>query len=481
MVQEVPQTSCFEEGSLFGVASGLFMEVIEETVVKMLCHGLSMRQVSPLAATTKWSAVPLSENQRLLRTVSKVKLWRVSVINLGVKQEMFMLVKPLKVKHHSLTGRITYALVYEAFLNVKRNRGAAGVDKQSIAMFEANLEQNIDALMRDLKRRGRFLPKPLRRVYIDKGYGMFRPLGIPVVRDRVAQDVLRQLLEPLFEPLFHDNSCGFRPRRNCHQAIDKVLDIWHGGFRFVLDADIKGFFDNIPHHIIMTGLSNVVADGNILDLIERFLKAGVLENGVFKPTNIGTPQGGVISPLLANIALNFLDWHLQDHGLRFVRYADDFVVLYQSETQAKEAMDIVDSFLTEQLGLELSPEKTHVTTFSEGFAFLGFDISSRSIKMRDKSIGKFKDKIRELTVRSHNLDEDCITRLNQVIRGTANYFATPFSHNRTLFKNLDQWIRMRLRCMKYKRKWKTDNRRLRVRHLGNKGLLNLSGFYPKPA
>jgi len=391
-----------------------------------------------------------------------------------------MLVNPLEIKHHSLTGRITFALVYHAFLNVKRNRGAAGIDKQSIEMFEVNLEQNLDALMRDLKTRGAFSPKPLRRVYLDKGNGKFRPLGIPVVRDRIAQDVLKQLLEPLFEPLFHENSCGFRPERSCHQAIEKVLDIWHDGNRHVLDADIKGFFDNIPHHIIMTGLSNVVADGNILDLVERFLKSGVMDNGVFKPTNIGTPQGGVISPLLANIALNFLDWHLHEHGLHFVRYADDFVVLCTSDTQAKEALDRVECFLTSQLGLELSPEKTHITTFSKGFAFLGFDISSRAIKMRAKSIEKFKNKIRELTIRSYNLDKNCITRLNQVIRGTANYFATPFSHNRFLFNSLDRWIRMRLRCMKYKRKWKTDNRRLRLKHLRNKGLLNLYDFYPKP-
>jgi len=389
-------------------------------------------------------------------------------------------VKPLKIKHHSLTGRITYSLLYQAFLNVKRNRGVAGIDKQSIQMFEANLEQNLSALLRDLKMRGRFSPKPLRRVYIDKGNGKFRPLGIPVVRDRIAQDVLKQLLEPLFEPLFHPDSCGFRPDRNCHLAIEKVLVFWHDGFRYVLDADIKGFFDNIPHHIIMTGLSNVVADGHILDLVESFLKSGVLDNGVFKPTQIGTPQGGVLSPVLANIALNFLDWHLQDHGLHFVRYADDFVVLCQSEVQAKEAMDCVESFLTSQLELELSPEKTHITTFSKGFAFLGFDISSRAVKMRDKSIEKFKDKIRELTRRSYNLDADRITRVNQVIRGTAYYFATPFSHNRFLFRSLDSWIRMRLRCMKFDRKWMTDNRRLRTKHLRNKGLIGLRDFYPNP-
>ncbi|NOQ36268.1 MAG: group II intron reverse transcriptase/maturase [Methylococcaceae bacterium] len=392
-----------------------------------------------------------------------------------------MLVNPLEVKHHSLTGRITTELVRQSFLNVKRNRGAAGVDKQSIDMFEANLEQNLQALMRDLKMRGKFAPQPLKRVLIDKGNGKFRPLGIPVVRDRIAQDVLRQLLEPLFEPLFHPNSCGFRPKRNCHQAVELVLDIWREGNRYVLDADISGFFDNIPHQVIMTGLSNVVADGNILGIVEGFLKSGVMEDGVFKPTNIGTPQGGVISPLLANIALNYLDWHLQEHGLRFVRYADDFVVLCKSEEQAKEALELVEAFLTTYLELKLCPVKSHVTTFSEGFAFLGFDISSKAVTMRPKSIEKFKDKIRELTNRSYNLDNYRITRVNQVIRGTANYFATPFSHNRRLFTELDKWIRVRLRCMKFDRKWKTDNRRLRLKHFKNRGLLNLRDFYHKPA
>jgi len=163
-----------------------------------------------------------------------------------------------------------------------------------------------------------------------------------------------------------------------------------------------------------------------------------------------------------------------------VRYADDFVVVCQSKTQAKEAMDTVKAFLTSQLQLELSPEKSHITTFSKGFAFLGFDISSRAIKMRSKSIEKFKDKIKELTTRSYNLDKECIIRVNQVIRGTANYFATPFSHNRYRFKLLDHWIRMRLRCMKFNRKWMTDNRRLRLKHFRNMGLLCLTDFYLKP-
>jgi group II intron reverse transcriptase/maturase len=369
----------------------------------------------------------------------------------------------------------------EAFKGVKRNRGAAGIDKVSVEMFEANLDDNLDALMRDLKTRGAFKPKPLRRVTIPKGKGKVRPLGIPAVRDRIAQEVLRRLLSPIFEQLFHVNSFGFRPGRSCHQALERVLDLWRKGNKHVLDADIQGFFDNIPHSVIMTGLANVVADGNILGLVERFLRAGVMENGVFKPTTVGTPQGGVISPLLANITLNSLDWLLDKHGLQFVRYADDFVVMCRSQAQAKEALAVVKSHLGDELGLSLSPEKTHIAKFSEGFAFLGFNLCSRSVTMRAKSVEKFKSKIRETTIRGHNLDDDLIMKLNRVIRGTANYFATSFSHNRNLFTELDKWIRVRLRSMKFKRKWKTDNRRLRLKHLRRMGLLNLYDFYNKPA
>jgi RNA-directed DNA polymerase len=387
--------------------------------------------------------------------------------------------KVAKIKAHSLTGRITSDLMHRAFRNVKRNRGVAGIDKVSITMFEANLEQNLLALMRDLKT-GTFRPRPLRRVYIPKGPGQTRPLGIPAVRDRVAQDVLRQLLSPLFERLFHDDSYGFRPGRNCHQAVERVLELHRLGHVHVLDADIKGFFDNIPHQVIMTGVAAEVADGNILRLVRRFLKAGVMEEGQFRPTTVGTPQGGVISPLLANIALNSLDWHLHQHGQRFVRYADDFVVLCQTEAQVREAFELVQQHLT-SLGLTLSAEKTKINKFREGFAFLGFAISSWSVAMRPKSVEKFKTKIRDLTPRHHNLDQQVIVKLNRVIRGTANYFATTFSNVGDRFRGLDRWIRMRLRCMKYKRKSRGDNGRFRLRHFCRLGLLSLRDLRPAPA
>jgi len=383
-----------------------------------------------------------------------------------------------KIKVHSLTGRITPKLMRQAFLAVKRNRGAAGVDKVSIKMFEANLEENLDALMRDLKGRT-FRPLPLRRVYIPKGPGStkLRPLGIPVVRDRVAQEVVRRLLAPIFEPQFHDDSYGFIKGRNCHQAIERVLEFHREGYRVLLDADIKGFFDNIPHRIIMEAVAAEVADGNILNLVEGFLTAGVMEDGVFKPTTIGTPQGGVISPLLANIVLNHLDWQLDDAGYRFARYADDFVVVCHTKRQAREALELVRRVLESELGLSLSPEKTVITTYGKGYEFLGFHLSAWSRRMRNKSVQKFKAKVRELTVRKHNLDRKAVEKLNRVIRGTANYFAADFSTCRWMFQKLDSWIRMRLRCMKLKRKNYNDNRKLRLGYFRRKlGLLTLEEF-----
>ena len=384
-----------------------------------------------------------------------------------------------KIKAHSLTGRITLPLLQTAFRNVKRNRGAAGIDKVSIGLFESNLQQNLLALMRRLKDRT-YRPLPLHRVHIPKGDGNTRPLGIPAVRDRVAQEVLRLLLSPLFERIFHDDSYGFRPARNCHQAVQRVVELQRQGYTHVLDADIKGFFDNIPHAVIMAGVAAEVADGNILQIVERFLKAGVMEEGGFQPTRLGTPQGGVISPLLANIALTSLDWHLHDAGLRFIRYADDFVVLCRSAEEVKEAHEQVQRHLT-QVGLTLSAEKTKLTQFREGFAFLGFAISAWAVTMRPKSVEKFKTKIRELTIRKHNLDAEVVKKVNAVVRGTVNYFATSFSSVRNVFRGLDRWIRMRIRAMKFKRKSRADNWRFRRKHLDNLGFVFLFSARPPPA
>lgn len=375
-------------------------------------------------------------------------------------------------KVHSLTGRIDLIRMHRAFQNVKRNRGAAGVDKVSLQMFEANQEQNLLALMADLKRGG-YHARPLRRAYIPKSNGKLRPLGIPTVRDRVAQEVVRSLLEPIFEPHFSEFSFGFRPGRNAHQAIVAVNAAHEAGFKWVVDADIESFFDQIPHPLILNLVAERVADGNILRLIREFLSAGVMEDLVLRPTVSGTPQGGVISPLLANIVLNVLDQRLTRAGYRFVRYADDFVVLCQTHAQAKQALAFVDSTLRQELGLALSLAKTKVTNFVNGFDFLGFHLTRRKASVRPKSIEKLKDRIRQITTRSHNLDQATIQVLNRTLLGFAHYFALPFATLRMQFTELDGWIRQRLRAMKFKRINNGNNRRWPTRCLTRMGLVSL--------
>ena len=380
-----------------------------------------------------------------------------------------------KIKVHSLTGRITEDLMLKAFKAVKKNRGAAGIDKMTISMYEKNLSENLLSLMRELKQ-GLYQPVPLRRVHIPKGDGKTRPLGIPTVKCRIAQEVIRRLINSIFESRFHDNSFGFRMGRNCHQAVERLLQYAERGYRYAVDVDIKGFFDNIPHELIMDSVAARIADGNILNLIKKLLNSGVMEEGKITPTTKGTPQGGVISPLLANITLDHLDWFLDRQGLNFVRYADDFVILCKTETEAKKALELVQNFL-DGMKLETSTEKTKISHFSKGFDFLGFSIKSRSIQMRTKSREKFKNSIREITTRSHNLDKKVIEKLNRVIRGTVNYFSPKFSTMKSSFYKLDRWIRKRIRCMKHKRIWQTDNWRCSIKHIEKMGLLSCYDLY----
>lgn len=380
-----------------------------------------------------------------------------------------------KIKVHSLTGRITEELMLKAFKAVKKNRGAAGIDKVTISMYESNLSENLSSLMKELKQ-GLYHPMPLRREHIPKGDGKTRALGIPTVKCRIAQEVIRRLINSIFESRFHNNSFGFRMGRNCHQAVERALEYAEQGYRYVVDVDIKGFFDNIPHNLIMDSVAARIADGNILNLIEKLLNSGVMEEGKLLSTTKGTPQGGVISPLLSNITLNHLDWYMEEQGLHFVRYADDFVILCESEFEAKKALETVRNFL-DGMKLEVSPEKTKISHFSEGFDFLGFSIKNRSIQMRTKSREKFKNSIKEITTRSHNLDKNVIEKLNRVIRGTVNYFGTKFSTMKTMFSKLDRGIRKRIRCMKHKRIWKTDNWRLTIKHIEKMGLLSCYDLY----
>lgn len=382
-----------------------------------------------------------------------------------------MAVKRRKV--HSLTGRIDTKRMHLAFRRVKRNGGGPGVDGVTIEMFEANLEQNLAALMFDLKHRGHYHASPLRRVYVPKGKGkQMRPLGIPTVRDRVAQEVIRALLEPIFEPTFVECSYGFRPDRNAHQAIEAILQAYLEGNGFVVEVDIEAFFDNIPHELIIDLVAERVADGNILQIIREFLTAEVIEDGESHPTDRGTPQGGVISPLLANIVLNVLDQRLMQADFRLIRYADDFVILCPCLASAEQALALTIEILT-SLSLSVSPEKTLITPYRLGFDFLGFHIASKTVSIRRTSMEKFKVRIRSLTIRSHNLDSEVVDRLNRVIIGFANYFITPYTTVMDQCRQLDTWIRMRLRCMKFKRISRGDNRRFPNRHFVRKGLVSL--------
>jgi RNA-directed DNA polymerase len=383
-----------------------------------------------------------------------------------------VLKQKVRQKIHSLTGRITMRLMKKAFKAVKKNRGAAGIDKVSIKMFEQNLEQNLEALMKRLKN-GMFVPYPLRRKYIPKDRTKFRPLGIPAVRDRVAQEVIRRLIEPYFEPFFSKWSFGFRPQKNCHQAVQAIIHFRKLGYIHVLDADIKGFFDNIPHELIMRLLAEKIADGNILSIIWKFLKSGVMEDGVFHKTEKGTPQGGVISPLLANIVLDVLDRELALYGFIFVRYADDFLVLAKSAAELEKAYALVREVIENKLGLQLSREKTKLTTFTQGFDFLGFHFSHSAITVRTKAVERLKDKIRSMTIRKHNCSEDLINKISRVTRGYANYYATDFSNVKEQFRTLDEFIRGRLRCMKTKRITRYNNRKIPNRFFEKRGLYAL--------
>lgn len=360
----------------------------------------------------------------------------------------------------------------EAFKAVKRNRGAAGIDKISIDSYAMYKHRNLEMVMRNLKNRS-YEPKPLKRVFIPKGKGKRRALGIPTVECRIAQEVVRRLINPIFERKFHNNSYGFRPGKNCHQAVYKLKEYLKEGYKYVVDADIKGFFDNIPHKLIMAEVASEISDGNILDLIERFLKSGVMEEGKLRPTTKGTPQGGVISPLLANIVLNAFDHKLENAGYKFVRYADDFVILCKTKHQAVTALDFAKDIL-EKMGLELSTEKTKIVQANEGFEFLGFHFTSQHITIREKSVEKLKEAIRMATIRSRNLDYMVIEKLNQIIRGTVNYFSLPITATIKQFSRIESWLRSRIRYMKCKCISKTLNWKVKKKHINRMGLLSCS-------
>jgi len=341
--------------------------------------------------------------------------------------------------------------LYAAWQMVKRNHGSAGTDHESIERFEQKLEENINKLSEEI-RLETYRPRPIKRTYIDKpGSREKRPLGIPTVRDRVVQSAIRLVIEPIFERQFRPSSYGFRPNRGCKDALREVERMLKAGYTHVVDADLKAYFDSIPHGRLMQDVQRYVADGRLHKLIESFLKQDILDGLAKWTPEAGTPQGAVISPLLANLYLHPVDQVMEEAGYAMIRYADDFVIMCKDEAEAKQVLYKVTQLTTER-GLTLHPEKTRVVNTNEagqGFDFLGYHFERGTRWPRKKSLKKFKDTIRSKTGRSngHSLP-DIAANLNRTLKGWFEYFK--HSHKWT-FPMLDGWIRRRLRSILRKR------------------------------
>jgi RNA-directed DNA polymerase len=338
-----------------------------------------------------------------------------------------------------------------AFLKVKANGGKPGVDRVTIEQFESRLEVELDRLQETL-RQGTYRPQQIKRVWIPKpGSREKRPLGIPTVRDRVVQTALRNVLEPIFERDFAIHSYGFRPGRGCKDALRRVDGLIRGPYPYVVDADLKSYFDTIPHALLMQRVREKVSDGRVLVLLEQFLSQEILEDLAAWTPEEGTPQGAVISPLLSNIYLDPLDHYMEAIGVEMVRYADDLVLLCRSAAEANQAHQILRAW-TEEAGLTLHPVKTRIVDVREpgGFDFLGYHFEQGRRRPRKKSLKKFRDNVREKTRRNngHSLDA-IIESLNATLRGWFEYFK--HSHSST-FPRLDGWVRMRLRSILRKRR-----------------------------
>ncbi len=336
--------------------------------------------------------------------------------------------------------------LHAAFAKVKSNGGAAGVDGMTVKRTRKDLEGTLSRMHTELMD-GTYRPKPVRRVWIPKpGSKEKRPLGIPTVRDRIVQTAVKAALEPIFEKEFCDGSFGFRPGRSCHKALSRVWKGLRRGNGFVVDADIRKFFDSIPHENIIRALEEKVSDGKVLGLVPAYLKQGVMDGVALEPSEEGTPQGSSLSPLLANIALHGLDMLAQESNVELVRYADDFVVLAGTREEAESGLVLIQEW-TLRNGLELHSDKTRIVDFGSGqsFDFLGFTFWPGSVRPSRKSIQNFMSKIRSKTPRySGKSLQAIIAELNPVLRGWFGYFKPC---PRQPLQEPDQFVRRRLRAM----------------------------------
>jgi RNA-directed DNA polymerase len=338
------------------------------------------------------------------------------------------------------------ATLAAAWEKVRDNAGAAGVDGQSIERFERGAQVYLAELATAL-REGSYHPQPIRRVEIAKGDGRTRPLGIPAVKDRIVQTAVKLVIEPIFEAAFDPASYGFRPGRGCRDALRAVAQLLTDGHTYVVDADFASYFDTIPHDRLMRRVEERISDGRVLGLLRGWLQQDILHDMERWTPSEGTPQGAVISPLLANIYLHALDELMAARGYRMVRYADDFVVLCKSREEADAALAEITAWVTAN-GLRLHPDKTHVGDCrqpGEGFEFLGYRFEAGRRFVRKKSLTRFKDKIREKTKRTQGKSlARVIASLNPMLRGWFGYFK--HAHP-TTFPALDGFIRRRLRAL----------------------------------
>lgn len=386
-------------------------------------------------------------------------------------------------KWYSLSDKVWHLqTLFLAWQQVRRNGGGSGVDGQSIASFEANLDCELRQLHDELCH-NRYRPRAIKRVWIPKpGSQDKRPLGIPTVRDRVVQAALRLMIEPIFEQQFAPHSYGFRPGRGCKDALRRVDQLLKDGHAWVVDAELKSYFDTIPHEPLMNLLRDALADQRLLGWLESFLKQSIMEDLKEWTPLHGTPQGAVISPLLANLYLNGLDHEMARRGYHMVRYADDFVILCRTAEEAHEALAFIRTWVS-QAGLTLHPEKTRIVEHEhQGFDFLGYHFSGRHRWPRKKSLEKFKARIRELTDRRHGQSfREIIAQLNPVLRGWYGYFKHCDHH---VFERLDRWIRHRLRSILLRRqgihRWKytvSDHQRWPLSFFTRSGLYSLHAAY----
>jgi len=387
-------------------------------------------------------------------------------------------------KWHSLIDKV-YAsrTLWAAWQRVKANHGAAGIDRMSVERFEANTTYYLKALELAL-RNGSYKPAPIRRVYIPKGKGKTRPLGIATVKDRIVQGALKLVLEPIFEKEFLPVSFGFRPERSCKDALRMVDRSLKDGFTWVVDADLQSYFDTIPKQGLMALVKARVSDVKVMELLQQFLDQQVVEGMKHWTPMAGTPQGSVISPLMANLYLHGLDEIVSAEGHQYVRYADDFVVMCRTREEAEKVLIVIRNWV-DRHGLTLHPEKTRVgncTVKGQGFDFLGYRFEADRRWVRSKSRKALRDKIRQLTgrTRSGNL-ESIIAELTPILRGWFGYFKHA---HRSTFRDVDGFVRRRLRAILRKREKRpgfgrtsSDHRRWPNAFFAQHGLFTLQEAY----